>query len=106
MTDADQRRRRRDELRREYGVAYKRASEILFAEDPIGINFQDNIDEYDTEVSTILPRLRTCRSVEDVQRVVYEEFVRWFDVATAGSPEGYETVANRIWTEVVPQLPK
>jgi hypothetical protein len=91
-------------VKRPFKAAYERVSEILFAEDPIGINFDDNTDEYEPEASTILPRLRTCRSVEDVQQVVHEEFVKWFDASTAGSPERYEAVAQRIWENVVPSL--
>jgi hypothetical protein len=55
-------------------------------------------------VDTILPRLRDCRSADDVRRIVHEEFVKWFDVVTAGPPEKYQTVAKRIWEEVVPGL--
>jgi len=96
--------RRRDELKHQYRAAYQKMTSILFVEDPIGINFEDNTDEYELEVSTILPRLRSCRSVEDVQRVVHEEFVRWFDAGTAGPPEKYQGIAKRIWEEVIPGL--
>ena len=37
-------------------------------------------------------------------RPQHEEFVRWFDVATAGPSERYQAVAKRIWEEVVPRL--
>jgi hypothetical protein len=30
-------------------------------------------------------------------RVVHEEFVRWFDTPTAGSPDRYMEVASEIW---------
>ena len=104
MTDAEEIRRRREELKQRYGVAYQRVSNILFTEDPIGINFEDNTDEYEPEVGTILPRLRDCRSVDDVGRIVHEEFVQWFGVAIAGPPEKYRTAAKRMWKEVVPGL--
>jgi hypothetical protein len=89
-------RARRKVLRAEYGKLYDRVSAILFEEDPIGINFADNTDEYEPEVDTILPRLKTCHTVGDVQAVVHEEMVRWFD-PTAGPAERYATVATRIW---------
>jgi hypothetical protein len=104
MTDADEIRRRRTELRERCRVAYDGLSKILFTEDPVGINFEENTDEYEPEVGTIIPRLGDCRSVDDVRRIVHEEFVKWFDVATAGPPEKYQTVAKRIWEEVVPGL--
>ena len=99
-------RRERDELKRRYRVAYQRLNDILFSEDPIGINFKENTDEYEPEVGTILPRLRDCRSKDDVERVVHEEFVRWFDVQTAGPRAKYQKIAQRVWDEVMPHLPK
>jgi hypothetical protein len=105
MTDAEQIRRRRKELRERYGVAYDGLSKILFTEDPVGINFETNTDEYEPEVGTIIARLGECRSVDDMRRIVHEEFVKWFDVVTAGPPENYQIVAKRIWKEVVPGLP-
>ncbi len=95
---------RRDELKNQYGVAYEKMNDILFTEDPIGINFEDNTDEYETEVSTILPRLQACGTVDDVRVIVHEEFVKWFDAHTAGPPEKYQSVAKRIWEEVLPVL--
>ncbi len=101
MADGENTRRNRTELKRAYGAAYARLSEILFYEDPIVINFGQNTDEYEPEVDTILPRLRDVQSVEDVRRVVHEEFVKWF-ASTAGPPEKYQVVAKRVWEEVVP----
>ncbi len=104
MSASDDVRKRRDQLRHQYEIAYERLSSILFSEDPVGVKFEDNTDEYEPEAGTILPRLRDCRSVHDVRRVVHEEFVGWFDAATAGPPEKYQAVAERIWSEVVPGL--
>ena len=33
----------------------------------------------------------------DVQRVVYEELVRWFDAGNAGTEERYSLIASEIW---------
>jgi hypothetical protein len=90
----------RKSLRREYGELHDRLSRLLFKWDPIGINFEDNTDEYEPEVDTILPRLRSCGSAEDVQRVVYEEFCRWFDPDQAGPLEAYERIGREIWAEI------
>jgi hypothetical protein len=90
----------RQALRREYGDLYERVSRILFLADPIGINFEHNTDEYEPEVDTILPRLRSCASAGDVQRVVHEEFCRWFDADLAGDRQGYERVGREIWAEM------
>jgi hypothetical protein len=90
----------RKALRREYGELYDRVSRLLFNWDPIGINFEDNTDEYEPEVGSILPRLRSCASAADVQRVVHEEFCRWFDVDQAGPLESYERIGRDIWAEI------
>ena len=103
MNDGDEFRRQREHLKRAYRGAFERLNDILFAEDPVGLDFEGNTDEYEPEVGTILPRLRECGAVEDVRRVVHEEFVRWFDSA-AGPAELYQVIAERIWTEVVPVL--
>ncbi len=85
-------------LRLQYGALFDEVSTLLFRHDPVGINFETNSDEYEPEVGTILPRLHSCSTVDDVRRVVHEEFVRWFDADTAGSPEHYAKIATEIWT--------
>jgi hypothetical protein len=100
LKDIDKIQAKRRALRREYGELYDRVSRLLFRSDPIGINFEDNTDEYEPEVDTILPRLRACVSPEDVQRVVYEEFCRWFSVDDAGHLEHYEQIGRDIWAEI------
>jgi hypothetical protein len=87
----------RRQLRKKYGELFDSTAALLFRHDPIGINFENNADEYETEAGTILPRLRGCGSVNDVRRVVHEEFVRWFDPSTAGPEESYSTIASDIW---------
>ncbi len=96
-------RRTRKRLKQKYRMAYQRLSEILFTEDPAGINYETNIDEYESEVGPILPRLHECKSVDDVKQVVREEFLKWFDGA-ATFPEGCQKVSERIWKEVIPEF--
>jgi hypothetical protein len=45
--------------RREYAGLYEEVEAILFRHDPAGINFGENTDEYDPEVSTILHQGRS-----------------------------------------------
>ena len=87
----------RRRLKAEYDKLFHSTAALLFRHDPIGINFEDNMDEYHTEAGTILPRLRSCQSAAEVQKVVHEEFVRWFGPATAGPPEHYEEISIEIW---------
>lgn len=96
MDERAVRRAKREALRREFGELYAAVSAILFEEDPIGINFGSNTDEYEPEVDTILPRLARCVTAADVCAVVHEEFVRWFDSGIAGPPERYARIAERI----------
>ena len=92
------RRKRRQSLQAAYGSLYLDVSRLLREADPIGlIAIGAPDDEYDPEVSTILPRLREANAAVDVQRIVHEEFVRWFGADIAGPITGYADVAERIW---------
>jgi hypothetical protein len=71
-------------------------SAILFRNDPVGINFDDNTDEYDAEAATILARLHHCAHSEDVLALVHRECRRWFG-RDAGPIERYEAAAADIW---------
>ena len=98
--DANEVRERRKALKRSYKGWFERVTAILFEEDPIGLNFEDNTDEYEAEAETILPRLDACVDVRQVRAVVHEEFVRWFAPDIAGPPQRYERIAARIWEEL------
>lgn len=87
----------RRRLKEEYGELFDSVSALLYRHDPIGINFEENTDEYDLEARTILPRLRRCHTLADVHNAVYSEFVHWFDADTAGPPQRYEEIASEIW---------
>lgn len=87
----------RRRLKAEYGELFDSVSALLYRHDPIGINFEENTDEYDLEARTILPRLRRCHTLEDVHNAVYSEFVHWFDADIAGAPEHYMQIAAEIW---------
>jgi hypothetical protein len=87
----------RRRIRAEYGKLFDAVAALLFEKDPIGINFEENTDEYELEAETILPRLRGCSGPDDVLEVVHAEFVRWFDFDTAGPREHYLEIASEIW---------
>jgi hypothetical protein len=94
---ADEIREERRQLRAQYHEVFEEMSLLLFRHDPVGINFETNTDEYEPEVGTILPRLKECESAADVQRIVHEEFIRWFDSGTAGPIASYTKIADEIW---------
>ena len=91
-------REERKRLSSSYKQLLNEVSAILFRNDPIGINFEDNTDEYDPEAGTILPRPRRDLSVEEATAIVHEEFVRWFERETTGSRERYPAIAAEILT--------
>ena len=87
----------RQRLKSEYRELFDEVAALLFRHDSVGINFEDNADEYEPEVETILPRLGGCHSADDVRRVVHQEFVRWFDSGIAGPEDHYGKIAIEIW---------
>jgi len=87
----------RDAIKREYRALFASISDALFEADPVGISDDDNTDEYEPEAGTIIPRLGSAKSAEDVQAIVYEEFCRWFGPTIAGRREEYASVSAKIW---------
>ena len=89
-----------NELSKAYQELYAKVGEILLRYDPVGIISGDISDEYNPEVSTILPRLKAAHSGNDVHDILYEEFVHWFGADTAGNRDNptYEDAATEIWT--------
>lgn len=92
----DEREKRR-QLKAANKELFEEMTTLLFQHDPIGINFEENTDEYEPEVGTILPRLKDAATTSDVLDIVHEEFVRWFDEQIAGDKEHYREIANDIW---------
>ncbi len=84
-------------LKKKYGQLYYDLREILNKEDPIGlIEIGAPDDEYDSEISTILPKLKPCISVEELQAMIHAEFVKWFDENIAGPLERYRRIAKQV----------
>jgi hypothetical protein len=100
MSEKEEYARRRAAIRRQFGSLYDFLLALLFVVDPVGINFETNADEYEPEVDTILPRLNDSQTVDDLQRIVHEEFVRWFGDETAGPASTYSIVARRLHAEL------
>ena len=92
-----QARAERPAIKKKYGALYDEVSAILYRHDPIGLAPLAPSDEYDPEVGTILPRLQECRSEQEVQTVLFEEFVRWFGADNAGAREAYAGPSREIW---------
>lgn len=69
---------------------------IFFRHDPVGINFEENVDEYAPEVETVLPRIAEVDGVESLADLLYSEFDEWFSGA-AGPRERYLPIAREVW---------
>lgn len=84
-------------LKREYVVLVDAVSAAIDKADPIGLLAGGApSDEYAPEIGTIVPRLKTANSADDVQRIIHEEFVRWFgDIA--GRLDAYGEVGVNVW---------
>jgi phage terminase small subunit len=89
----------RNKLKQQYKELYQEVEAILFKHDLMGVNFEDNTDEYDPEVDTILPRLKDAKNMEDVATIIHEEFSRWFDKDMAGNKNhpAYKAMAAEVW---------
>jgi len=95
-------RNQKDLARREYWhlqpELFEAVLKVLFQHDPIGIcNHDTGASQYSIEVDTILPRLERALSVEDVHKIVHEEFVYWFNATGERSASKYEAIAKEVW---------
>ena len=89
----------REKMREQYPELFAKLESIFFKHDPIGINFGSNPDEYAAEVGTVLKRLPSATSQEEVQTMVYEVFCSWFDPHLAGDKNSvaYKGIAKETW---------
>jgi len=94
----------RERTKREYGAFFAEVQAIIARHDPIGIIFDDAPHaaetEYEAEVGRIIPRLRGARTFDDVQRIVDQEFDRWFWVGVSKDSRRrarFRDIAREIW---------
>jgi len=86
-------------LRGEYERVWDAILALLGRYDPAGIaSAGAPVAQYCTELKTILPRLQTASNQDDVQRIVHEEYVRWFSKEGVGEIVEYQDLAREIWS--------
>jgi hypothetical protein len=91
-------RAQREALKQQYRDLFEAVSSALREADPISlIAMGCPSDEYEPEVGTILPRLREAQNANDVQRILHEEFVKWFGEDNAGPLEIYHSASIAVW---------
>ncbi|MGA8150148.1 MAG: hypothetical protein WB952_04310 [Terriglobales bacterium] len=88
--------------RLQYRNLHRVLTELFYRHDPIGLAAMGAPeDEYEAEVSTVIPRLKDANGPDDVRRIVYQEFLRWFGTEeTAGPESGYNDLAKDIWNKL------
>ena len=81
---------------------YKKVDRILAEVDPMQFFPEAPPDEYSPEVQNLLPLLRACHSVVDVEKALADVFSRMFsqDVASAIRQE-FAVMAAQIYDVVV-----
>lgn len=86
----------RDRLRADYQSARTDLLRILGASDPMGIGSEEP-EEYDLEVSLILPRLRKASSPADVGPILHEVFTHCFGAPPAEDIARYDSMSAAVW---------
>jgi hypothetical protein len=86
-----------------YLSLHRGLSELLYRHDPVGLAALGSPkDEYESEVSTIIPKLKGAAGPDDVRRIVHKEFLHWFgDEQTAGPESAYSAIACEIWEKFI-----
>ena len=88
---------RRARLQATYGRLYTDVLDIIQQADLVGIAYVAS-DEYEPEVTTILPRLHQANNEADVAMIIREEFDTWFyEGVTRGKDECVTWAAQEIW---------
>ncbi len=86
----------KNKRKKEYKELYNGVREIFIRTDPMGlIEGGSPNDEYDSEVSKILPELKHCNDMGDLQSIILNVFKDQFDVK-ATSDDFYD-IADEIF---------
>jgi len=96
--DRVQARVERQRLKRDYAGMFEDLTAYLYDQDPMGLNFGINPDEYEPEIGTILPRAFDVDSPAELVDVIREEFERWFGPRVRIENATYEDLAGGIFT--------
>ena len=85
-------------LKRDYVALVEAVSTVIDRADPIGLLAGGApLDGSTPEIGTILPLLKTAEGPEEVQKIVHEEFMRWFGSDIAGPQDAYHQTGLDVW---------
>lgn len=87
----------RQRLKRDYAAMFEDLAAYLYEQDPMGLNYGVNPDEYEAEVGTILPRVFEAESPAEIVDLIREEFERWFGPRLRIESATYEELADGIF---------
>ena len=83
---------------KEYSEAFDKVSMVLFEHDPIGLNFDDNVDEYELEAGMVVSQFSKANSVDELETIILKIFVECFDEELATRKrEVYQLIAKEVW---------
>jgi hypothetical protein len=90
----DYKKRRREE----YGELFDKVSTILFEHDPVELDYETNIDEYEPEARRIMPLIKQADDVNHLATLLRNVFVQMFEGDDIDRKEGvYLQIAAKIW---------
>jgi hypothetical protein len=92
--------RRRRELLVGHEDLIAAIEQLLFRDDPVGINFGTNKDEYRPEAESIALRLVTdgTSSQSTLREMILDEFALWFGALADCDAATYDCIAEELWT--------
>lgn len=76
---------------------YKVVKQLINATDPIGLlalGCPD--DEYESEINDIAEQVGDCCTVTEIEDLLHQTFVKWFDEAIAGDRKVYLGMAKQL----------
>jgi hypothetical protein len=90
------------DAQRRYEMLVAAVKAAIAAADPAGMqNSGSPDDEYAPEVGTLTPRVAKAADVAEVQKIVLEEFERWFGSERPGPAAESDAPARHIWQAVL-----
>ena len=88
-----------DSVKKEFGQSFNELRTIINKHDPINlIKIGAPIDEYNSEVKTIIIQLKNMTTEQQVQDLIYQEFLRWFNYeCVTGPKDSYKDLAADVF---------
>jgi len=88
-----------DSVKKEYGEKFNQLLTIINKHDPINlIKIGAPVDEYNSEVKTIIIQHKNMTTEQQVHDLIYQEFLRWFNYeGVVGPKDSYKELAADVF---------